>query len=171
MPEKRGCVNYILALFFEDGIRGYSQDELDEAFSERDTTWDHAATSRTRFVETSACVRQIVAKPTDDPLSKTRLRNQADFYSLFTAVAEAMNANTIICSDDRLATRLHDFVAIVEDENLRTNNKAAGDYFKAARSNSNDSGPRKKRHEIIVKVLTDSLNDYTGTDTEQVQVV
>ena len=159
-----------LLLFFEEGIRGYSQDELDEAFSDRDTTWEHATASRTRFVETSACVRQIVAKPTYDPLSKTRLRNQADFYSLFTAVAESMNANLIVCADENLATRLHDFVVSVEDENLRTANKAAGDYFKAARSNSNDSGPRKKRHEIILRVINDSLNDYAGTDTEQVQV-
>jgi hypothetical protein len=159
-----------LLLFFEDGIRGYSQDELDEAFSDRDTTWDNAASSRTQFVETSACIRQIIAKPTNDPLFKTRLRNQADFYSLFTAVAESMNVKKIVCFDDTIATRLHDFVGRVEDENLRAVDKAAGDYFKAARSNSNDSGPRKKRHEITLKVLNDSLHDYSSADTEQVQV-
>jgi hypothetical protein len=33
-----------LLLSFEYGVRGYSQDELDEAFSDRDTSWEYAST-------------------------------------------------------------------------------------------------------------------------------
>lgn len=154
-----------LLLYLEDGIKGYSQDELDEAFSERDVTWDQETDSRVRFVEAVDCIGKFTSEPAENPLFKTRLRNQADFYSLFTAVAQSLAAGTIMCSDGNLVTRLTDFVATVEDEHRRSKSRPATDYFKAARSNSNDSGPRKKRHEIILRVLTNTLHDYASTDT------
>lgn len=159
-----------LLLFLEEGIRGYSQDELDEAFSDRETSWESAANIRTRFVETVNCVRHLVLKPPENPIFKSRLRNQADFYSLFSAVAEALGAGSLQCEDDASVTRLAEFIASVEDEERRAVSKPANDYFKAARSNSNDSGPRKKRHEIITKVLANLLNDYAGEDIQQIQV-
>lgn len=159
-----------LLLFLEEGIRGYSQDELDEAFSNRETEWERAVNIRTRFLETSACIAQTVARPTENPLSKTRLRNQADFYSLFTAVAESLAGGRFNCASEDHVTHLTNFIAVVEDEQRRGESRAASDYFKAARSNSNDTGPRKKRHEIMLRVLENSLNDYTGADIEQVQV-
>jgi hypothetical protein len=161
-----------LLLYFEDGIRGYSQDELDEAFSDRETAWDHATTGRSRFLETAACIKQIVMKPTFDPLFKTRLRNQADFYSLFTAVAESLGENVVLCKDDTVASRLYQFVSTVGDNPrgpaATAHEIAAADYFRAARSNSNDSTPRKKRHEIMIRVLNNSLNDYSSSDTGQI---
>jgi uncharacterized protein with ParB-like and HNH nuclease domain len=158
-----------LLLFLEEGVRGYSQDELDEAFSDRETEWEQASDIRTRFVETAACIASIAVKPTDNPLHKTRLRNQADFYSLFTAIADSLMRGQFNCASDDHVTRLTDFIASVEDDQRRAESRAATDYFKAARSNSNDTGPRKKRHEIMLRVLEDSLNDYTDTDTEQIQ--
>jgi len=159
--------NLMLAL--EDGIRGYSQDELDAAFSDREEEWEQSTDIRNRFNATIAFITALCAKPLDAPLSKTRLRNQADFYSLFTAVAESL-ATGIECNSDDVAARIAEFVATVEDEQQRAENMAASDYFTAARSNSNDTGPRKKRHDIILKVINDSIDDYTGTNTEQVQV-
>ena len=159
-----------LMLFLEEGIRGYSQDELDEAFSDRETEWDNAPEVRKRFFETIACILVLCQKPPDDPLLKTRLRNQADFYSLFTAVAESLGHGQFNCGSNDHVARLTEFIATVEDEQRRSESRAAADYFRAARSNSNDSGPRKKRHEIMLRVLENSLNDYTGADTEQVQV-
>lgn len=159
-----------LMLFLEDGIRGYSQDELDEAFSDRETEWERATEIKARFTSTISCIAAICQKPTGDPLYKTRLRNQADFYSLFTAVADSQSQGDFDCESDDHATRLVDFISVVEDDQRRAESRAATDYFKAARSASNDSGPRKKRHEIMLHVLGNSLNDYTGADTEQVQV-
>ena len=40
-----------LLFFFEEGVRGYSQDELDQAFSERDSEWENAEAIREQFVE------------------------------------------------------------------------------------------------------------------------
>jgi hypothetical protein len=129
-----------------------------------------AETVRTRFSAIITCIGTIVARPPDNPLFKTRLRNQADFYSLFTAVAESSARGNFNCASDDYTSRLTDSITTVEDEQRRAQSKAATDYFKGARSNSNDSGPRKKRHEIMVRVPENSLNDYIGTDIEQVQV-
>jgi len=124
---------------------------------------------RNKFNATIPCINTLAQKPIDAPLYKTRLRNQADFYSLFVAVSDSLSSG-IDCGNDDIVTRLADFVATVEDEALRSESPAASDYFTAARSNSNDTGPRKKRHDIILRVINNTINDYPGTDTEQIQV-
>jgi hypothetical protein len=163
MKDVELVANLLLSL--EEGIRGYSQDELDASFSEREQEWDKAAEVRNRFNQAMASIRDLCANPTDPPLHKTRLRNQADFYSLFTAVdASAQTGGTF--SSSEMTSRLADFVARVEDEQRRAESPAAMDYFSAARSNSNDTGPRKKRHEIILKVLDGTVNDYASSNPE-----
>jgi hypothetical protein len=79
------------------------------------------------------------------------MRNQADFYSLFTALAVV--SKTISCVDLAPAERLARFIAVLDDEEIREGNKEAREYFVAARSNSNDTGPRKLRTQILTKVL------------------
>jgi len=144
-----------LMLYFEEGIRGYSQDELDQAFGDRDSNWDFAETARRRFTETVACLNSLIRLPGTNPLFKTRLRNQADFYSLFTATSELLAHGSVSCSDQATAVRVADFIAIVEDEQMRTlrGNEKALEYFAAARSNSNDTGPRKVRTAILIEIL------------------
>jgi hypothetical protein len=70
------------------------------------------------------------------------------------------------CSAGEMADRLSKFIKMVEDETERSASIAATDYFVAARSNSNDTGPRKKRHEILTHVLNDTVDDYTGAPAE-----
>jgi hypothetical protein len=171
MKDVELVANLLLALEEEAGeehIRGYSQDELDEAFSDRDVTWDNGSSVRRRFADTVGSLARIVAKPEGSPLHKTRLRNQADFYSLFMAVSALLTDQE--WSDEDAADRLADFIAVVEDEQRRLGDKAAGDYFKATRSNSNDSGPRKLRHQIMTAVLRGSARDYAVADSEQIPV-
>jgi hypothetical protein len=171
MKDVELVANLLLALEEEAGeehIRGYSQDELDKAFSDRDLTWEKGASVRKRFGDTVGFLRRMVAKPEGSPLYKTRLRNQADFYSLFMAVSDLLTNQE--WSDEHGAARLADFIAVVEDEQRRPEDRAAGDYFKATRSNSNDSGPRKLRHKIMTAVLGGSARDYSSTDSEQIPV-
>jgi hypothetical protein len=163
MKDVELVANLLLSL--EEGIKGYSQDELDEAFSDREQEWEKSADVRSRFTAAITAIAEISSKPLEAPLYKTRLRNQADFYSLFTAVAECL-ATGIDCKSTESVARLAGFIGSVEDESLRAASLAATDYFAAARSNSNDSGPRKKRHEIMLKVLNGSIDDYTGTNPE-----
>jgi uncharacterized protein with ParB-like and HNH nuclease domain len=137
-------------------IRGYSQDELDGAFSERDSHWEYCTQVVGRFNEVVKVVDKVVRRPDPPawPLYKTRLRNQADFYSLFGAVSAISQNGAIDPSADLLAERLGSFIEMVENEESRNASNRANNYFSAARSNSNDSGSRRSRVRIIRDVLT-----------------
>jgi hypothetical protein len=144
-----------LLLLIEEGIGGYSQDDLDKAFSDRDVEWEDAADTEQRFREVTDFVNQLVQLPQQDPLLRSRLRNQADFYSLFGAINELIDVVDPVLNEskDILASRLRSFVEIVDDEVRRIKDEAATRYLNAARSNSNDLGQRKQRVETITTVL------------------
>jgi hypothetical protein len=140
-----------------NAVRGYSQDELDEAFSQRDTDWEHSTTVSAKFMEVVKILNTIVAHPEADssyPLYKTRLRNQADFYSLFAAIAMVFEDSLFRSQSlDLPAARLAKFIHTVEDEALRNLSGEATEYFTAARSNSNDTGSRRTRVRIVRDIL------------------
>src|SRR5579863_198900 len=144
-----------ILLLIEEGVSGYSQDDLDKAFSDRDAEWDDAADTEQRFREVVDFVSQLVALPQENPLSRSRLRNQADFYSLFGAITELLDvADPVLrTAKDVLARRLATFLEIVEDDNRRAQDEAATRYLNAARSNSNDLGQRRQRVETITAIL------------------
>jgi hypothetical protein len=144
-----------LLLLIEEGVSGYSQDDLDKAFSDRDVEWDNAADTEQRFRQVTEFIGQLVALPQQDPLFRTRLRNQADFYSLFGAIAEFVDTGdaTLQTSKDVLAARLGEFLEFVEDDGKRAQHEPATRYLNAARSNSNDLGQRKQRVETVTAVL------------------
>ncbi|HEV3112651.1 MAG TPA: hypothetical protein VGY99_19355 [Candidatus Binataceae bacterium] len=110
-----------------------------------------------KFNEVAKIVSNIVKHPEPPawPMYKTRLRNQADFYSLFAAVAAISKNGAIENSPISLAERLKSFIESVEHEDLRNANNQATIYFTAARSNSNDTGSRRSRIRIIRDVLMD----------------
>ena len=143
----------LLLFFTEGGARGYSQDELDQAFSDRDTDWEDAESVRELFLRAMDCLNLLVRKPEANPIYKSRMRNQADFYSLFTATADLLPSNPVLCDDPSRVKRLAEFVALLDDEPSRQNNRDAQEYFVATRSNSNDTGPRKIRTQILRSVL------------------
>jgi hypothetical protein len=144
-----------LLLLIEEGVSGYSQDDLDKAFSDRDVVWEDAVRTEQHFRATIDFVSALAVLPEGNPLSRSRLRNQADFYSLFGAISNCIETVDPIISIEKgvLATRLQDFIQIVDDEAQRTQHDSARRYFNAARSNSNDLGQRSSRVEIIGAVL------------------
>jgi hypothetical protein len=81
-----------------------------------------------------------------------RLRNQADFYSLFGAVAKLQESGTLPPSPEA-AKRLGPFLEIVGDDKRRGNDKAASRYYEAARSASNDLRQRIDRIATMQRVL------------------
>jgi hypothetical protein len=116
-------------------VRGYSQDELDAAFSERDTEWEYSTPVVARFNDVIKIVNSVVKLPEPPewpPLYKTRLRNQADFYSLFAAVAAICKGGAISDQPTALAARLSTFIETVEHEHLRNSSRRANEYFTAA---------------------------------------
>jgi hypothetical protein len=141
-----------LLLLLEQGPKGYSVAELDSAFSERDTSWDERQQIESEFRAAIDVLGGILTAPHGSVIRQSRFRNQADFYSLFGAVAGlvkegAMPEPTIA------AANLAAFLGVLESEEARATVRQAQTYYDAARSASNDAGPRKVRIEIMTRVL------------------
>ena len=139
-----------LVLFLEQGEISTSQGDLDAAFALRDEEWTKKQSSIQEYQTVITEIKQILLE--HNALTDTRLRNQADFYSLFGALAELRREKSSIdvkaCSE-----KLAIFMAIVADEMERPKNIYAVAYYQAARSASNDAGPRRKRIDIIKDVV------------------
>lgn len=143
-----------LLLLLEDGPEGYSVNELDREFSKRDESWDNKHKIETEFREVIKYIQHSIEDPMmGTQIAGSRIENQADFYSLFGAVAELRREGNLPTRED-FNTRLLSFIKAVEDERQRMKLKIAKRYYEYARSASNDKGPRRKRIEIIKQVVT-----------------
>ncbi len=89
-------------------------------------------------------------------LARSRLRNLADYYSLFAAVSDLLQEGWQPTED--AARRLSGFVDRVEAARTRATAQAddpeAHAYLNAARAASNDAGPRLVR----IKAMNDILS-------------
>lgn len=143
-----------LLLLLENGPQGFSQDELDDAYSARDENWDAGTAVESQFRKIVIALSKLTEEAGWFVPALRRLRNQADFYSLFGAVADLLRSDALP-TPNVAVDRLADFMGLVGDEADRESNAAAEAYFNAARSASNDLRQRKRRIEIITAVLTD----------------
>jgi hypothetical protein len=143
-----------LLLLIEEGVRSYSQDDLDVAFSDRDIEWPQMAEIKARLRSAITQVGLIVQKPSNSgiELTKSRLRNQADFYSLIGAIDRKMSAGGAI-DTDASRENLAQFLTVIESEELRETDGFAKNYYEAARSASNDATPRSVRIDILSSKL------------------
>jgi hypothetical protein len=143
-----------LLLLLDDGVRGYSQADLDKAFSDRDLAWEAKEAIEEQFKDTIRKIKAIVELGGDD-IARSRLKNQADFYSLFGAVAGLETTQLV---PTNVVPRLKHFLEVVDNDASRDFMEEAKEYFDAARSASNDAGPRTTRINIMKQVLTGELN-------------
>ena len=143
-----------LFLLLELGARGLSTSDLDQAFSDRDDKWDHKRDVLRRFRKVVSYLKQLVDTEYSHQILGSRLRNQADFYSLFGAI-DSLFKEKFKIDVHKAAQRLIDFVGRVEKEELRLGDEGLRMYYEAARSASSDTGPRNTRINIIRRVLTD----------------
>ena len=158
-----------LLLFLEEGAKSYSPDYLDKAFTERDTEWEKKDEIEEEFRETIKSIGKILDLSLDVSqdinLAKTRLKNQADFYSLFGAIAE-LNRENMLDINKEVCFNISNFIKIVEDKELQSKSenelddfqKKALDYYKAAKSSFTDAGPRKTRIDIIKYLLKGDIH-------------
>lgn len=140
-----------LLLLTERGIETYSQNDLDAAYSYRDEEWEDATRVETEY----RGVLQTLGRWSERLLGGEgrRLRNQADFYSLYGSVLDLLRRDALGSDDDSL-TRLEAFMIVVNDEDARQDDADAKRYFEAARSASNDVAQRRDRIRILTDVLT-----------------
>jgi Protein of unknown function DUF262 len=140
-----------LLLLAEEGPSSFSQDQLDEAYSDRDIEWEDRQRVERRYRRATSDIAELVTVE-GCPLYQTRLRNQADFYSLFGAVLELRGEKSLPDSASGAAA-ISDFIAVVIDERARAEDEDATAYYEAARSASNDLRQRRTRIRILENVL------------------
>ncbi|MCP9629161.1 DUF262 domain-containing protein [Rhodopseudomonas palustris] len=141
-----------LFLFIENGESSTSQSDLDAAFSKRDASWEAKENSANEFTRAIEIIKSIVHTSTGKELVGSRLRNQADFYSLFAATVELVRKEQAI-ELEVAAKKLLDFVNEVEDPEARAGSSNAMAYYEAARSASNDASPRRKRIDSLKALI------------------
>lgn len=145
-----------LLLLIEEGPKGYSQEDLDRAFTERDISWENRSKIEKMFRSVISKLKDIFLYKLDSTdLSKSRMRNQADFYSLFGAVLDLYNEENLP-DIAVIVERLKLFIDKVESED-RDRLPKVSDYYEATRSASNDKGPRMKRIDIIKNVIMGNI--------------
>lgn len=140
-----------LLLLTERGVESSSQSDLDAAYSDRDEDWEGSSEIEEDFNRTMAVMQSWA----DGLLAgeAKRLRNQADFYSLYGAILALLR-------DDGLPSvavaveRLNNFMSVVNTEEARAGNERARRYYEASRSASNDLAQRRDRIQIIQDVIT-----------------
>ena len=143
-----------LLLLVENGPESFSQDDLDQAYSDRDSEWDDETEVRSLFTRIIHYLNDVFSSPhlaAAMPHAR-RLRNQADFYSLFGAALK-LNAEAKLPPAPDAARRLAAFVQQVQDEPTRLQIEHVRRYYEAARSASNDLRQRRTRIDILVKVI------------------
>lgn len=149
-------VSYLL-LLTEEGVKGYSQDDLDKAYADRDESWEQKIAVDDEFRTVIRAIRDIVrACAGTVDLENSRLRNQADFYSLYGALMQLSRQQQLPDPQD-VCGKLANFLSLLSDEVAITESKDVKDYLDAARSASNDKGPREKRIEVVVRAIQGNL--------------
>jgi hypothetical protein len=162
-------LNAEILLLIEEGARGYNQSELDTAFSDRDLEWENKQEIIKRFRGVIFKLKEILEE--DETLSKSRMRNQADFYSLFGAINEIIEMeNAEIPKNKTISERLLKFIDFVEDEPKRESSKAATTYFQTSRAASNRTSARRDRIDIVKRIILGTIElgeDDDSSSTSQ----
>ena len=141
-----------LLLYLEEGVKSLNQDYLDKSFSERDIEWENKIQIEQEFRQTIESIKEILTLSKNLKLHQTRLRNQADFYSLFGAITELNRENNLKISED-LGIRIYTFLELVNVEEKRESNEQAKDYYKSVKFSFTDSGARRTRIDIMKSVI------------------
>jgi hypothetical protein len=145
-----------MLLFVETGERSLSQADLDKAFSDRDEEWPDQNATVATFLEAVRFVAQIFSESSATVIQASRLRNQADFYSLFAAIVELQRQGKCPTSA-HAAVSIASWVSILRDiergSMLADQASDESRYIGAARAASNDAGPRRTRIDIVKAIL------------------
>ncbi|MCP4124415.1 MAG: DUF262 domain-containing protein, partial [Bacteroidetes bacterium] len=124
-----------LLLMIEEGAKGYSSEELDKAFSDRDSEWEDGSVVVEKFRNAAESLLEILQKDTENFIIRSRFRNQADFYSLFGVIVQLSDV-TELPEPGIIIRKLQEFITAVEDEEQRGENKEIEQYYEYIRTAS-----------------------------------
>lgn len=135
--------------------KGYNTNELDIAFNEREDYWEEMEETEDTFRKIIKKIKNVLGGDPDNLLIRSRLKNQADFYSLFGAVHVLLNENALPELSD-LKDRLMRFINY---ELIDESPNEIKEYYEYARVASNRTLARKERERIIKKIFLNEI-DY-----------
>lgn len=141
-----------LLLLLEDGPKGYNSNELDKAFSDRDYDWEEQEEVNELFGHVTQCLKSLLGHNEENSIAKTRFRNQADFYTLFGAVAGLISDN-VLPKIDVLYGKLISFSNAVDSDDERKKDKQLEVYYGHTRTASNRTTARKERINILQEYI------------------
>jgi hypothetical protein len=121
-------------------------------FNKRDIQWEAWIGVADKFRRVIEQIALLTESSYGTEVTRSRLKNQADFYSLFGAMYE-LDQEGSLPAVDIACQRLLAFLEQVGDQAAWQENSDASAYYQAARSASNDPGPRRVRIDIIKDVL------------------
>ena len=150
----------LLLLFLEEGVKSYRQDDLDKAFNERDLVWEERDEIEAQFKKVIELTKELLNQcPSNINLCKTRLKNQADFYSLFGAVSE-LNADSQLQITSEVCNRIDVFLKSLDSPETRITISAVQDYYDAISTSLGSAGieKNKTRINILKSVLSGTIN-------------
>ncbi|MDM8515912.1 DUF262 domain-containing protein [Desulfobacterales bacterium HSG16] len=141
-----------LLLLVEEGPKGYSIDDLNEAFSNRDMEWDQQNEVVNSYKDVVGIIKSIIEQDNDNRIIKSRFRNQADFYSLFGMLAD-LKRNNALPPLELLTEKLVKFLNFVDNDESRNKYPEVNQYYEYARTASNRTTARKERIRILTEFV------------------
>jgi len=156
-------VEYVsnLVMFIDRGSKSVSTAELDELYAEWDDNLPDGNDFESEFLGVLSDIRGLIALDKNDrKLTKSRLRNRPEFYSLFAAILMAQRRGSRI----DLATTYQNLIGFIGDVNTLADKASSQDqavpkigdaknnvemYYAASRSATANPGMRNIRIEIL----------------------
>lgn len=149
-----------LLLFLEEGVKSYRQDDLDKAFNDRDLTWEDQDEIEAEFKQVIQIIKKLLdISPENINLCKTKLKNQADFYSFFSAIAELNRENLLNINAD-VCQRIYELMESVKSPESAMKTQSATAYHEAITTSLVSSGSEKPqaRIRILKSVILGNTN-------------
>jgi hypothetical protein len=150
----------LLLLFLEEGVKSYRQDDLDKAFNDRDLAWEEQDEIESEFKQVIQLIKELLdSSPPNINLCKTKLKNQADFYSFFSAIAELNRENSLNITAD-VCQRIYELMESVKSPESAMKTQAAQAYYDAITTSLGSSGIEKTqtRIKILKSVILGNTN-------------
>jgi len=153
----------LLLLFLEEGVKSYRQDDLDKAFNDRDLAWEEQDEIKSEFKQVILSIKELLARsPQHIHLSKTRLKNQADFYSFFSAIAE-LNREKLLNITADICQRIYEFMETVKSPESAMITHESQAYYDAITTSlgSSEIEKTKTRINILKSVILGNTNSQS----------
>lgn len=150
----------LLLMLIEEGPMGYSQDDLDKIFVERDTEWEEKHEIEKLFKKIISLINEILLTSHSRKIEKTQLKNLADFYGLFGALKNLIVEDKLPRPDE-MSERLEKFMCCVEKKEHNHQNDVIKSYLKTRAGATNDTRHRIQLVRIMEEVLQGTCKDLT----------